>query len=186
MLDGEAVATAIMVAIALPFLAAFLMDRTRIWGLLVAFILTAAGLVPLIASVPGNSEVIGSFVLIAIALPFWAAFLLSSRSWWAVIPAGILTSVSILVYLTSNNLVDTIGFSLVNGIFCLGIAGTFFLVWLRRNSYPVDWAKYPASLFFLGGLFSILIGASMSMFWPVLLIAAGVMILVLGLRPRHA
>jgi hypothetical protein len=185
-LDGEAIATFVMLAIAFPFFVAFLLDRSRVWGLLVAFILTAAGLIPLIAAAPLESEVIGSFVLLAVALPFWAVFLLSSRNWWAVIPAGILTAVSILVYMASNDLIDAIGFSLVNGIFCFAIAGTFFVVWLRRNVYPVDWAKYPAMLFLAGGLLSILVGASMTMFWPVLLIAAGALVLLLALKPKPA
>ncbi|HJS29058.1 MAG TPA: hypothetical protein VJ768_05530 [Anaerolineales bacterium] len=185
-LDGEAIATLVMLAVGLPFFIAFLLDRSRVWAILVAFILTAVGLVPLIAAVPGQSELIGSYVLFAIALPFWAAFILSPRSWWAVIPAGILTSLSLMVYLTSRWNFGDLSFALLNGFLSLGIALTFFVVWLRRGSSQVDWAKYPALFFLVAGLFAIGAGLDFVIYWPFLLIAAGALVLLLALKPKPA
>ena len=124
--------------------------------------------------------------MFAIALPFWVTFLVSHRNWWAVIPAGILTSVGATVFLIGFWKFDNFGVAMLNGAMNLGIAATFFLVWLRRGTHPVDWAKYPAVAFLIFGLITFVFGTSFNIYWPFLLIAAGILVLLFNLRPKHA
>ena len=175
-----------MFAIALPFLAAFLLDRKNTWGLIVAFILAAVGFVPLLTISEPDGEMIGAYVMFAVAIPFWITYFLSRRSWWAVIPAGIMTSVGLIVALIGLGNFDTATAARLNGLMSLGVSATFFLVWLRRATDPVDWAKYPAGFFLIMGLFGVLFGESIDLFWPFVLIALGVYVLFQNLRPKHA
>jgi hypothetical protein len=40
---------------------------------------------------------IASFVMFAIAAPFFLVYLMNSEQWWALIPAGIMTAIGILI-----------------------------------------------------------------------------------------
>lgn len=183
---GEVIGAFVMFAIGLPFLIVYLWNRKNTWGLIVAFILTSVGVIPLLTTFQTKGETIGAFVMFAIALPFWVTFLVASRNWWAVIPAGILTSVGATVFLIGVWDFNDTGIAILNGVMNLGIAATFFLLWLRRGTHPVDWAKYPAIAFLIFGLIALVFGTSFNLYWPFLLIAAGIMLLLFNLRPRHA
>ena len=102
------------------------------------------------------------------------------------IPAGILTSVGVTVYLVGAWSFDDFGVVMLNGAMNLGVSATFFLVWLRRGSHPVEWAKYPAIAFLVFGLLTFISGTNFNLYWPFLLIAAGILVLLFNLRPRHA
>jgi hypothetical protein len=95
-LDDPYVATYVLLAIALPFLVAFLLDRTR-WGLLIpAYVLLAVGVfVPLteLGVVDDNSTV--TYILFAVAIPFFVVFIRNSKNWWALIPGGILAIIGL-------------------------------------------------------------------------------------------
>ena len=95
-LSDPYVATYVLLAIALPFFAAFLFDRTR-WGLLIpAYVLTAVGvMVPLIELGVLDDLMIPAYILFAIAIPFFVVYLRNNKNWWALIPAGILAVVAI-------------------------------------------------------------------------------------------
>lgn len=183
---GEMLGSYVMFAIALPFLAAYLWNRKNVWGLIVAFIMATVGLIPLITLTDFTGEVLGAFVLFSIALPFWVVLIFSRRNWWAAIPAGILTSIGATALLMGFWDFDDTGLALLNGAMNLGISATFFLVWLQRETHPVDWAKYPAAAFLVFGLVAVLFGAEMNLYWPVLLIAVGLLVLFGNLRPKHA
>ena len=182
---GEVIGALVMFAIGLPFLIVFLWNRKNTWGLIVAFILASVGVIPLLTTFQAKGETIGAFVMFAIALPFWVVFLVSRQNWWAVIPAGILTSVGATVFLIGIWNFDDAGVAMLNGAMNLGIAATFFLLWLRRGDHPVDWAKYPAVAFLIFGAITLIFGTSFNLYWPFLLIAAGILVLLFNLRPRH-
>jgi hypothetical protein len=183
---GELIGSFVMFAIALPFLVAFFWDRKHVWGLIVAFILAAVGVIPLITITDFAGEVIGAFVLFSIALPFWAVLIFSRRNWWAAIPAGILTSIGATVLLMAFWDFNDTGLALLNGLMNLGISATFFLVWLQRGTQPVEWAKYPAGAFLVFALITILFGSDMNLYWPILLIGAGLLVLFGSLRPKRS
>lgn len=95
-LQDPYVATYVLLAIALPFFAAFFFDRTR-WSLLIpAYVLSVVGvMVPLIELDALNDLMIPAYVLFAIAIPFFVVYLRNNKNWWALIPAGILAVVAI-------------------------------------------------------------------------------------------
>ncbi|MFC1922681.1 hypothetical protein ACFLY4_05275 [Chloroflexota bacterium] len=91
LLPDPFVATYVLLAIGLPFLAAFLFNRMN-WGFLIpAYVLLVIGLmVPLIDLGVLNGTLIATYVLIAIAIPFFVVYILNTKNWWALIPGGIL------------------------------------------------------------------------------------------------
>ena len=96
LLPDPFVATYVLLSIALPFLAAFLFNRTN-WGLLIpAYVLLAIGvMVPLIDLGVLYDTLIATYVLIAIAIPFFVVYILNTRNWWALIPGGILAIIGL-------------------------------------------------------------------------------------------
>jgi len=89
------VATYVLLAIALPFLLAFLSNREN-WGLLIpAYVLFVIGImVPLIELGVLSDIMIAAYVLFAIAIPFFVVYIRNSANWWALIPAGILSVIA--------------------------------------------------------------------------------------------
>ena len=95
-LSDPFVATYVLLAIALPFLVAFLFNRAN-WGLLIpAYVLTVIGvMVPLIELGVLGEILIAAYIMFAIAIPFFVVYLRNSQNWWALIPAGILTFIGL-------------------------------------------------------------------------------------------
>lgn len=91
-LQDAFIATYVLLAIALPFLVAFLFNREN-WGLLIpGYVLFAVGvMVPLIELGVLTDFIIPAYVMFAIAIPFFVVYLRNSSNWWALIPAGILS-----------------------------------------------------------------------------------------------
>ena len=81
---------------ALPFFIAFLSNRNN-WGLLIpAYVLTVIGvMVPLIELGVLGDTLIATYVLLAIALPFFVVYLVNKKNWWGLIPGGILAVIGL-------------------------------------------------------------------------------------------
>jgi predicted membrane protein len=90
------IATYVLFAIAIPFLWAFLIDRTN-WGFLIpAYVMFVIGImVPLIELGVLEDTLIAAYVLFAIAIPFFAVYIRNNENWWALIPGGILAVIAI-------------------------------------------------------------------------------------------
>ena len=90
------VATYVLLAIALPFFIGFLNNRQN-WGLLIpAYVLLAVGvMVPLIELGVLEDELVASYVMFAIALPFFVVYFRNTKNWWALIPGGILAAIGL-------------------------------------------------------------------------------------------
>jgi uncharacterized protein YybS (DUF2232 family) len=90
-LQDPFIATFVLLAIALPFLVAFLQsDRTK-WGLLIpAYVLLAVSvMVPLTETGILDDTLVAAYVLFAVAIPFFIVYARDSEKWWALIPGGI-------------------------------------------------------------------------------------------------
>ena len=95
-LDDPYVATYVLLAIAFPLLVAFLRDRTK-WGLLIpAYVLLAVGVfVPLTELGVLDDNLTVTYILFAVAIPFFVVFIRNSKNWWALIPGGILAIIGL-------------------------------------------------------------------------------------------
>lgn len=181
---GEAFATLFLLSIAFPFLVVFLINRSKRWALIPAFVLTAVGLIPLLA-MRLNGELMGSVVLMMIALPFFVVYLWSQSSWWALIPAGILSSIALSILLGLGGQYGPAVSALMVSAMFLGWAATFGLLWLRRNSQPTDWAKYPALGLLAASVMALIFRAGFQLYWPLVIIAVGILVLVTNLLPKR-
>lgn len=161
------------------FLYAFSTDRSQWWTLIPG--LALFGLMLLIIGdtfLPRfTNEVGGSIFLGAVGLGFWAVYLVKREAWWAVIPAGILTTLAIVVG------VDP--FVHDNGwLFLVGMGLTFAMVGiLPTPSERMTWAFIPAGIFLVLGLFTS--EDQLPFFnyvWPVILIGFGGYLVLRNIR----
>ena len=106
-LQDPFIATFVLLAIALPFLMAFLQSKRTKWGLLIPFyiLLSVGVMVPLIGFGVLEGVLIAAYVLFAIAIPFFVVYARNSRKWWALIPGGI-TSIIGLSFLIAENAIQ--------------------------------------------------------------------------------
>lgn len=138
---GSISATPLLASIAIPFIAAFLLERKRNQcALIPAWVMLVVSMITLLADrVSGN--LMGTFVLWSIAFPFLAVFLYNRSNRWALIPAGILGIIGTLPLLSSLLSGDAVGVAVM---LLFGVA--FLVVYLySRNNW---WALIPSGVFF--------------------------------------
>jgi hypothetical protein len=170
--------------IALGFLAVYLGNRTRLWALLVAYIVAVLGIAPLMSVGGRDAEYYGPIFLFAVALPFFFVYFRFPGSWWALLPAGALTTIAAIAALSIAGIVPfewEEGF--MTALLLAGLAVTFALVWLRHDQ---AWARIVvfvlaplavASLFFVNYI---------EMLWPIPVILAGIYLFYTALRTKNA
>jgi hypothetical protein len=183
---GEWVGSMFLFLIGLSFFIVYLNNRTRNWALLVAYILFVLSIAPAMASGGGNTAAyFGTVFLLAVALPFYIIYFRSSKqNWWAIIPAGVMTTIAIIATLGIAGWIrdtETGGYS--NAIMMGGLAVTFAVVWLRHAK---DWAKIVAIILAALAVASVFFASYTEIFWPVAIILAGGYLLYTALRPKAA
>jgi hypothetical protein len=183
--QGEWIGALVLFSIGFPFLIVYLADRENWWALIPAWTLLVIGLIVLL-STQVQGEWIAIIVLLGIALPFFVVYFRNRDNWWALIPAGVLASSAVSVFLAGlfgeeGGLLAKPG--VLTGVTFLGIAATFFVLWLQRASQPTGWAIYAAGVSAVVALVSLLFGASQVVF-PITIIAVGILILYLAFRSR--
>ena len=118
-------------------------------------------------------------LLLGMALAFWIVYLTGRRRWWAIIPAGVLTTIGILP--VAAEWAGTV----VAGILFGGIGLTFLLIYLLAvPRQGMTWALWPAAICIGIGLLVTVLGTWANLAWPVLLIIGGLVVLVLAFRRR--
>jgi hypothetical protein len=185
-ISGNFVGTFVLYSIALPFLVVYLMNRQHRWALIPFAALSVIGIIPLLEDFV-DGEAMGVFVMFLFAIPFFVVYFWSKNNWWALIPAGVFASIALVVLYSmflqgvqNRNGVDPLGTALL----LTGIGLTFGGLWLRRAVHPTEWAKVPALLLLVLAMLTLVLGANFSLFWPVVLIAGGVIILLLGVLKK--
>ncbi len=180
---GEWVGALFLFLIGLSFFVVYLNNRTRLWALLVAYIMGVLSIAPALASGGGDTAAYyGSIFLFAVALPFFVVYFRSADNWWAIIPAGILTVLAIIAGLAIAGWIRSTNQSgYVNALLMGGLALTFGTVWLRHGK---DWAKVVAIVLALIGIASIFFVSYYEVFWPVAIILGGAYLLYTALRQR--
>ncbi len=108
-LQDESIATYVMAAIALPFLAVFLRDRAQWWALIPAYVLLVIGvMVGLIGLGVLDDLLVPAYIMFVIALPFFVVYARNTTNWWALIPGGILAFIG-LAFLIAETAVEYVG-----------------------------------------------------------------------------
>jgi hypothetical protein len=173
----------VFAAAGVGFLAVFLNDaRENWWAVIPSF--TFFGLAVVVGDFfpPPYEELSPGIFMGMIALSFWVIFIMMRDQWWAIIPAGVLTSVAAIIVVSGFNEES----DLVPVVLFAGIALTFLGVYLR----PVEgqrqtWALFPAGIM---GALALLILVGMSdltqLIVPAALIVVGLVIIFRAvLRP---
>lgn len=183
--EGEAIGSLVLFAVALPFLVIFGTNREKYrWALIPGAIIAGVGFIPMLAS-RASGELIGAYVLFAIALPFLVIYLSRSENWWALIPAGIMASIGLALLLTGGG--ESMGADegvLFSGIMFLGWGLTLGALWVRPGEQRQGWAMYPALGLVAAGLVAVLFGTAVEILWPLILVTGGALILFMNLRKR--
>jgi len=182
---GEIIGSLFLFAIGLPFLVVFLMNRSQRWALIPAFVLIVLSVIILLSN-QTSGEYIGALVLFAIALPFFVVYFWNRTNWWALIPAGVMTSLALITFLVPALNANKLKEGVIGGVLFLGIGLTFLALWLLRKAHPTSWAIYPALGAGLLAIASFVGSTGFENIWPVIVIAAGVVLLYFGIRPRKA
>ena len=109
LLPDEFVAVYVLLSVALPFLGVFLRDRSQWWALIPAYVLLAVALMNWLMEAGILSDLlVPGYVMFAVAIPFFVVYGRNTKQWWALIPAGILTVIGI-VFFISETAVQYIG-----------------------------------------------------------------------------
>lgn len=121
----------------------------------------------LVTLLPGRAT--GALFLAFLGLAFAVVWRADRRRWWAIIPAGTLGS------LAATAAMSRLPGNVTGFVFLGGLAATFYLL-TRLRVEPQAWAIYPAVA--LGAVAALaLFGGSGSWLFPLLLLAAGVVLL---------
>jgi hypothetical protein len=180
---GEWIGAMFLFLISLSFFVVYLNDRTRNWALLVSYIMFVLSIAPAMASGRGDTVAYyGSIFLFAIALPFFIVYFRSMNNWWAIIPAGVMTTLAVIAGAAIAGWIRSEtdgGFSFA---FLLGgIAATFAVIWLRHAQ---PWAKTVTIILAIMSVASIFFVSYYEIYWPVALVLAGAYLLFTALRPK--
>lgn len=119
------------------------------------------------------------------ALPFFIVFFRWKDAWWALIPAGIFTTIGLVVVVSMFVPQDQeVWNGILTGTVLLGMGLTFGLLWLRRGTWPTDWTKYPAVGLLAAALLAFVLGRNVQDYWAVVLLGVGILLVVTGLLPK--
>lgn len=180
-MGGEVIGSALFFILAASFGIVFA-TRRALWAAIVAYVMFVLGFMPLLA-MTSRAELAGVLVMFAIALPFFIAYFRApAERFWAIIPAGILTTVGLLTAMVLLPGLPGADFDnrLPNAILFAGLAITFAIVWLRHQK---RWGMVFTILAILAAVASLFVGA-LDNTWPFLVILAGLYLLYSTLRQK--
>jgi hypothetical protein len=122
-----------------------------------------------------NSDLISTIILGGIALSFFLVYLADRGNWWAIIPAGVMSTIAVVARANISQSGVTSG-----GIFFLGLALTFALAAILPNKIgPMRWAWIPAGILGLIGLVILLSRPDLiNYIWPFALILGGALLII--------
>ena len=165
------------------FLFVYINDRTNWWGLIPGFVLLGVASLlyldyfsPKLANALGGSVVLGG-----VGIAFLAVYLADRRNWWAIIPMGVMLT------LTAVTALDQLGVVASGGIFFLGLGLTFILVALLPSpAGRMTWAWIPAAALLLMGFLLTASASNLIVYiFPLALIVGGGYLFYRALRPGN-
>ena len=169
----------------LVFIVVMLSSPTkRWWGSIPGFSLlglTAGGVLEFLPPDAARGLWPGSAVFIGIALGFWVVYIVRPRAWWAIIPAGAISSLAAMIVVSGT----AAGELITASVFFLGLAATFGLLAVLPTHKHLVWPWVPAGSLLLLALFFYLAASEksfwISQLWPGFLIVLGLFFLVRAL-----
>lgn len=162
-------------SVSIPFFVAYILDRSRTWALIPAFILAFIAFIPVLDNVL-TGEWMGALTVAVIGLFFIAGYLMVIENWWAIIPGGILCSIALLI--AFENILPN-GASLA--LMFLGVSLTFGVVWKREAKL---WARTPVVVMGILAALMLLITLGLETYWGLGLIVAGLALIAINLFRR--
>jgi hypothetical protein len=165
---------ALLAAAGLGAFGLYLTDRSD-WGtLLAAYVLWAiAALVALVTLDVLHDDAVAFYVLLIIALPFFAVYWRDRALWWALIPAYVMLAVAVMVGLIGLGVLDDM---LIPAYVLLVIALPFFVVYYRdRRNW---WALIPGGILAVIGLAFLIAAAAVAYIGALVLIVIGAVLLL--------
>jgi hypothetical protein len=179
---GEWVGALFLFMVALAFLAVYLNNRTRWWALIPAYVFAVLGLAPLMGSGGRDAAYFGPLFLGAVALPFFVVYFRSPARWWAILPAGILTTTALIALFGVTGLIQSEkDGAYMSALMMGGLAATFAVVWLR---HAIDWAKVVTLVFVALAIVTAFFTSYYQTIWPVAVILVGVYLIFRAMRPK--
>jgi hypothetical protein len=177
---------ALLFAVAgLGFLYVFLNRRDNWWAVIPGMTLLGIGGVILVseAAPRWGAAWSGALFLASLALAFWIIYVSQRGYWWALIPAGVLTTLAMVTGLSS-----VLPGLETGGIFFLGLGLTFLVLSVVRTPEGrLTWALIPAAVLLVMG--ALLVAQSVRAFayvWPIALVVAGAYLLFRAATSRPA
>ena len=73
--------------------------QAPVWTFILGGIMTVLAVISILTT-GVSGEIIGTFVMWVIALPFWAVYLANRRNWWAIIPSGVMVVIGLMPLLS--------------------------------------------------------------------------------------
>ena len=147
----------------------FANNRNNWWALIPGSTLLAISLsIALGVVAPTMSNILGGGIILGgIGLGFWLIFLTNRDFWWAVIPAGVLSSLAVVAVL--EEFINT------GGLFLVGLGMTFILLAVMPGyENRLKWGYIPGGILTLIGVLTMpLLEGIFNILWPVALIGAG-------------
>jgi len=180
LLQGETLASAVLILVALPFLAVFLLNRANWWALIPSWVLLSIGLmIFLLGQNLLRGGIVPLYVLSSIGLPFLVVYLLNRENWWALIPAYSMFVIGAMVALIDLNVLDGLA---IPAYIMFAIAIPFLFVYLiNRNNW---WALIPGGITGLMGV-GFFAGTDLAKYViPAVLLVAGAWVLYRSLAKQ--
>ena len=157
------------------------MHRKQFWPLIPGIIMLGLSLLILTENFGINGNIGAGLFILFIGFSFLAVYVLHSEHWWAIIPAGILASVSLVIFFG-----DTLGV----GLMFLGMGATFLALYfvLRGTDEQHWWPIIPGGILaFMGLMFlffeSIDFG---NLLLPIALIIIGFFLILNSLKKQRS
>jgi hypothetical protein len=180
---GDWVGSLFLFMLAASFLIVYLNNRRRSWAVLVAYIFVVLSIAPAMGSNPATEPYYGALFIFAIAVPFFIVYFRSVQSWWAIIPAGVLTALSIVVLAAIAGWIEEPSQGgYVAAVLIAGLTAAFALIWLQRGK---AWAKVVTIVLAAVAVASAIFAAQAAILLPLAIIAAGGYLLFIALRARR-
>jgi hypothetical protein len=177
---------ALLAAASATFAWVFVTNRPSWWAAIPSAALLGAAVVTVMEQDPnGWGQWTEVPFLAALSIGFWAVYFRDPRRWWAMIPAGMLLTLSVVTAVTTTATGPVTG-----AIFLIGAAVTFALVAVLPGGHSRRWwAWIPAGALTVGAIVVLFTAAewmiALNAAWASLVIVAGGFVIWRALERRR-